>query len=86
MESAYACKIKGPYTEEWVYVGTARGHSPEDAAINLAMAVNGYNEDNFEERSEILEEFINEGFRFELTQVKLDGDGEVIQYSNEELG
>lgn len=71
----YGCLIRTVdesryHASKWQWSGFAKGESTLEAAKALAVSVKGYDEDDFDSPTEMLEEFIEDGYRFKLMKVE----------------
>ena len=70
--------------DDMINTGIARGYTAKEAASALAVAIQGYDEETMSE-TEIIEQFIDDGWRFELLEVKTNDDGEPVRIKNEDI-
>lgn len=84
----YACLAKRKDDNSWSWSGYAVGATPLNAAMHLAVSVEGYDKSGNHEgwRREIVEQFINDGWRFKLIEVKTDSDNMPVEYDNTDIG
>ena len=69
-----------PYGEvsDWEWVGIYNAPDPEVAASNLAVDVMGYEPDNYSSETELIEQFIDDGWRFKLLEINMEIDNTEI--------
>lgn len=70
--------------EDKINTGIAKGETPLRAASHLAVAIQGYDDEHMTDE-EIVERFVDEGWRFELLEVKTDEDNNPIRIENDEV-
>jgi len=84
----YACLVKKKGDSSWSWSGYGVGSTPLEAAYHLAVSVKGYDKVANGEgwRRRLVEQFINDGWRFKLIEVKTDSKGMPVEYDNSEIG
>lgn len=63
---------------KWRWDGYAREESPLKAAEAVAISAKGYDRDEFDGPAEIVEQFVNDGWRFRLLEIE-------EEYENSEI-
>lgn len=88
MTQKYACLVKRKDKGSWSWSGYAVGLTPLGAAAHLAISVKGYDKGELEEgwKREIVEQFIEDGWRFKLIEVKTDSKNMPVEHDNTEIG
>lgn len=65
-------------TGTYSWGGFVTGNTPLDAASVLAVSVEGYDVEQYEDREELVEQFVNDGWRFKIFEVGKEWDNSEI--------